>query len=1011
MLTTCHVLIANSIQVSNTALTGRNISAGVNNAANFSMIQFDLSWENSWRTSSPSSWDAAWVLAKFRLGTADYLSAPGATNSTTTITVTTTSGLRVGMPVFVNSGTGAFPSGTVIQQINSATTFTVSSAPTTALGSSAVVRAERIWEHCWLNSTGHSKGSISSSGSLQVGLQNEAAAFNSTTNPALGAYFYRSGNGSGIFSTTAAALRWNYGAQGIKDNDIVDVKVFATEMVQVPQGAFQIQPDISTTSLVINGDGINGRKNNTFTDASANNFTITPVGNVGQGSFSPFCSSGGSAYFDGNYDYLDVPITSPLQFGSGDFTIEGWYYRAAEGPWGYQFLFEIQNYNSQGIVLHTGNSDGAANTLWVNNTMYSFGTRASNFPLGVWQHVALVRSGSTVKVFINGLSVLSVTNGSTMNPTGTFRIGHATHTNAYTWFGYLSNFRVVKGSAVYNANFTPSTSPLTAITNTSLLLNFQNAAITDATLQQNIETVGDAQISTTQSSFGGSSIAFDGIGDILALPDADNLDMGNNRFTWECWAYNNSAQSGVWRAIYSKRNSTGWYNGPILYISTANTLMLYETTNNSTWGINGLTSGTTFPSNQWVHVAVTWDGATYRIFQNGTLLASLALATPPAVNASNLYIGAEVGGANPFNGFIDDIRITKGAALYTANFTVPSAPLSATIPTNAFTISSENQITLGGSASGNLQYLAPSVSVANDFNTTTTQTLPAAFPKGFNGFYSMKYEIAQNQWREYFNTLTSIQKTARDITSATGKNSDAIIFRNNINWTTGDATLNSSTHGAVACNYISLMDGLAYSDWAGLRPMTELEYEKASRGTFNARSGEAASSAFCGSAPRVTPSLGITNSGAANETASNSLANAAFGNNTNVQGPLRVGTFAKNPGTRINSGASSFGIMELSGNLWEQVVSMGNSTGRTYTGAHGDGSLTSAGHANVSTWPGYVSTANTAATGSGTRGGSWEDTIERLRTSDRFLSNTAVSVRSRANGFRAVRSLPSTTPQ
>ena len=1016
----CESMLANNITVSNAILTRRDVSAGVNNVANFSLIQFDLSWENAWRTTTPNSWDAAWVFAKFRLGTDDYLSAPGATNSGNTITVTSTAGLRVGMPVFVNSGTGSFPAGTVITAINNATTFTVSAAPTT-LGGSAVVRAERIWEHCWLNNTGHNKGSIGSNASLQVGLQNETPGsntFNATTNPGMGAYLYRSAAGSGSFSSTAAALRWNYGAQGIKDNDIVDIKVFAVEMVQVPQGSYEIQPDISTTSLLINGDGVNGSRNNTITDASTNAFTVTRVGNVAQGSFSPFCNTGGSAYFDGSGDYLTAPDNAAWAFGSGNFTVEAWYYptgTSAQQVIVGQWSGVTGSTNLSWVLLTSNNSSMFLRAIVsINGSSVLFDLVSSSaLTINAWNHVAFVRSGNTFQLYLNGAAATggSTTSSSALfDATNALSIG-ATSGGTQTASGYISNVRIVKGTSLYTSSFTPSTTPLTAITNTSLLLNFENAAVTDATRQNDIETVDNTQVSTTQNRFGGSSIAFDGSGDFLTLSDANALDMGNNPFTWECWVFNNSAQSGVWRAIYSKRNSTSWYNGPILYISTANTLMLYETTNNSTWGINGLASGTAFPLNQWVHVAVTWDGSTYRIFQNGTQVASLALASPPAVNASNLYIGAEVGGANPLNGFIDDIRITKGAALYTSNFTVPTAPLSTDIPTNAFTISSEGQLTLGGSSAGNLQYRLPSVTVASDFNSTTTQTLPAAFPKGFSGFYCMKYEIVQNQWREFFNTLTSIQKTARDITDATGKNSDAIIFRNNLSWTSGDATLNSNTHGAVSCNYLNWMDGLAYADWAGLRPMTELEYEKAGRGTFNARGGEIASAAFCGSAPRLSPAQGITNAGAANETASNSAANAVFGNFAGVQGPIRAGAFARNPGTRSSAGASAYGIMELSGNLWEQVVTMGNSTGRTYTGALGDGLLSSAGHANVSTWPGFVSPAVTTATGSGRRGGSWEDTQDRLRLSDRLESNGAVSTRLRNNGFRAARTLPSLSPQ
>jgi hypothetical protein len=193
--------------------------------------------------------------------------------------------------------------------------------------------------------------------------------------------------------------------------------------------------------------------------------------------------------------------------------------------------------------------------------------------------------------------------------------------------------------------------------------------------------------------------------------------------------------------------------------------------------------------------------------------------------------------------------------------------------------------------------------------------------------------------------------------------------------------------------------------------MSELEYEKASRGSVTALSGETSTGSVCNSRAEMTQAAGLSNSGATNEATSNATANAAFGNHASVQGPMRVGAFATGSSSRSSAGASFYGIMELSGNLWEQVVTFGNTDGRNFTAVHGNGALTTAGHADVSTWPGYVSTANTGATGSGRRGGSWEDVADRMRTSDRFQANGAVSTRNRANGFRAVRSLPSTSAQ
>ncbi len=96
-------------------------------------------------------------------------------------------------------------------------------------------------------------------------------------------------------------------------------------------------------------------------------------------------------------------------------------------------------------------------------------------------------------------------------------------------------------------------------------------------------------------------------------------------------------------------------------------------------------------------------------------------------------------------------------------------------------------------------------------------------------------------------------------------------------------------------------------------------------------------------------------------------------------GPVRVGIFATNNADRVSAGASYWGIMELSGNLYERPVTIGHATGRAFAGTHGDGVLTAAGNANVSAWPGED------AAGTGIQGGTTDNTSSsRIKTASGF---------------------------
>ena len=277
--------------------------------------------------------------------------------------------------------------------------------------------------------------------------------------------------------------------------------------------------------------------------------------------------------------------------------------------------------------------------------------------------------------------------------------------------------------------------------------------------------------------------------------------------------------------------------------------------------------------------------------------------------------------------------------------------------------------------------------------------IPAGFPKGYDSFYCMKYEVSQEQWVDFFNTLTDAQKNNNDVTGPTGKNSDSEITRNGVAWTEGSASA-TTTNPNVALNYVSSGMTSSYLDWAGLRHITELEYEKACRGPIAPKPGEFA----WGNANIAISDYTIINEGESNELISNpeqGTGNAIYqATNGTLSGPKRVGVLAASAITknREETGGSYYGIMELSGNLYERVITVGLPEGRVFDGGSGDGILSVSGLANQPNWP-----LETGA-GIGYRGAGFINGSDFMRVSDRYDGATIISNGNSRLGFRGGRS-------
>ena len=411
-------------------------------------------------------------------------------------------------------------------------------------------------------------------------------------------------------------------------------------------------------------------QSNRFVDNSANAQAITTGGSPSTQGFSPFSPSaaydtstiGGSGYFDGAGDFLTAPANTAFNLGTGDFTIECWVYLTNSTATTQSIMGIGDTGTTNDIQLWYNN---AANKITFNVYGNPRFDSSSTVTTGNWIHLACTRASGTFKLFINGAQEATGSLGNNLS-NNVLVIGrpYASLPNNEYFYGYISNLRIVKGTAVYTSAFTPPTTPVTAISGTSVLTNFTNAGIIDNAMMNDLETIGNAQISTTQSKFGSSSMYFDGTGDYLSISNNRILDQIGD-YTYECWYY---------------RAGTGTGGMDILCLKNVSD-MLYMFVDQTTFkfGINRHNTGTLFngttvtATNTWYHVAMCRSGSTVRLFVNGIQEGSTSYSTNVAGSAQTYIAGFPTGYS--MNGYIDDLRVTKGYARYTANFTPPTAAL------------------------------------------------------------------------------------------------------------------------------------------------------------------------------------------------------------------------------------------------------------------------------------------------------------------------------------------------
>ena len=435
-------------------------------------------------------------------------------------------------------------------------------------------------------------------------------------------------------------------------------------------------------------------------DGSTSDHTLSTGGTPRAIRFTPYdyqnpysiSSHGGSVLFDGDGDYIDITTTDAADFGTGNFTVEVWWYplTPTENVVFIAGFTNATNTSNNVCEFYLGLSTGYLKPHVNTNYSGTWTTRIETTQFcfdRTWNHVAFVRNGNTGNIYINGKKGPDTAINAAAefnNPFSALRLMTSRQTTTNFGKGHLADMRIVKGTAVYTADFTPPTAPLTAITNTEVLTLTNKHSTWDQGSGIRIKPVGTAAASNTQRNFTSSSAMFmDGNSDYFEIvssdPMVDLLNFGTENFTIETFVYSISTNQNYPSFISS---TTGWSSGASghRFDNTGYSGKFWFGLNGSSGRNNGdpfMHSTNNFSHDTWYHYALTRSGNTFRMFVNGSLedTQTYTGSYNMALGGCRLGWATWDGGAGYFYGYIQDLRVTKGLARYTGNFTPPTTTL------------------------------------------------------------------------------------------------------------------------------------------------------------------------------------------------------------------------------------------------------------------------------------------------------------------------------------------------
>ena len=400
--------------------------------------------------------------------------------------------------------------------------------------------------------------------------------------------------------------------------------------------------------------------------------SITAVGNA-QVDTAQSKFGGASGYFDGNNDYLSIPAGSGVDDTATNLTIESWVR--------FSILPNSQTISGGSYMMLTSISsstyvlidDTATSKMRVqvadSGTYMNFDSTTTAWATNTWYHIAIVRNSNQYDVYVDGVAL---TRPATSVKSGGFYVNAVATTIGRfidargSWYGWMDDFRI-SSSARYTTGFTPPTAPHVNDDNTLLLLHMDGTDGSTTFIDDKgsgrsavgLSAIGNAQVDTAQSKFGGASALFDGTGD--AVKCGTPLLPATDDWTVEMWVYPTSI---VALDYFFAQYTSGSAGRSTFYHTNSGNVGLF---------INGgpsITTTGTISTSSWQHIAWVRNGSSFKIYINGTEEASATGS--PSIQQINSVVGAQDSvGSNGFIGNIDEVRISS-TARYTTGFTPPT---------------------------------------------------------------------------------------------------------------------------------------------------------------------------------------------------------------------------------------------------------------------------------------------------------------------------------------------------